>query len=87
MYVIELKDDVLHQASDDQLKLHFEDKFVGQSKPLYHWDGESYDPQVGVEKAEVKKIVKHRVQPDGTVQFLTKWKGDDLATNKISECG
>ena len=41
---------------------------------------ESYDPHAGVEEAEVEKIVKHRVQPDGTVQFLTKWVGDDLAT-------
>lgn len=79
-YVIELKDDVLHTASDDQLKPHYEDKFVGKPKPLHYWVGESYDPQVGVEEAEVEKIVKHRVQPDGTVQFLTKWVGDDLAT-------
>ena len=35
---------------------------------------------MGVEEAEVEKIVKHRVQPDGTVQFLTKWVGEDLAT-------
>ena len=55
-YVISLKDDVLHTASDDQLKPHFEDKFVGKPKPLHYWVGESYNPQVGVEEAEVEKI-------------------------------
>ena len=59
----------------NQLKVHFEDA-LGKAWPLYYTrDTQVDDGAVGVDDYNVEKIVSHRVDAFGEIEFLVKWEG------------
>ena len=76
-YVVAIKPGRERAVHADQLKPHWEDEHSDQPLQLHHFRQTPVGEEVDREAAEydVEDIVAHRVQADGTHEFLTKWTG------------
>jgi hypothetical protein len=59
------------------LKKSFNKHTLGQVIPLFYHKRTVVDPQMLLEESVVDKILKHRVTPEGKIEFYVKWLGYD----------
>ena len=76
-YNIEVKEGAIIKAHRSFLKKCFNKNNVGQGYPMFYHRRTVVDPQMLVDEWVVDRILKHRIMPDGKVQFKIKWLGFD----------
>ena len=57
------------------LKPHFDDEFASEKLAMFHFKPTKDDFESGLDEWEVDKILKHRFNRNGKLEFLVKWKG------------
>ena len=73
-YQIEVKPGRIIPVHRSQMKEHWDDPTAGEKLSLFHFSPEVEDFETGPEEWEVEKILKHRMNPRGKLEFLVKWK-------------
>lgn len=76
-YLIEVKEGVTIKAHRSFLKKCLNQTFQGQPIPLFYHKRTVIDPEAQVDEWIVEKILRHRINKKGEVEFLTQWKGFD----------
>ena len=74
-YTIEIKEGVVIKAHRTFLKKSFNNHTMGQGTPLFYHRRTVVDPQMLVDEWVVDKILKHRMTPEGKIEFYVKWLG------------
>ena len=59
------------------MKKSFNNPTMGQGVPLFYHRRTVIDPQMLIDEWVVDKILKHRVTPEGKMEFYVKWLGYD----------
>ena len=73
-YEIEIKPNHRVSLHRSQLKPHFEDEFAAEKLQLHHFSPQSTDFDSAPDEWEVEKIITHRKDSSGRLEFLTMWK-------------
>ena len=76
-YLIQIREGVTIKAHQSFLKPCLSKYFLGKPIPLYYHQRTVIDPEAQVDEWIVDRILKHRVDRAGNVEFLTTWKGYD----------
>ena len=74
-YQVEVKPGHIMKAHRTFLKPHVEDKFSGEPLPLFYHRRMVFDDKMQPDEYVVDRILRHRTKKDGSVEFLTRWKG------------
>ena len=79
-YLIEVSEGHRISSHRSFLKYFIPDEVLGKSVPLFYHRRTVQDPEAAPDEWIVDEVIGHRVEPDGTVKFLTKWRGYEDAT-------
>ena len=75
-YKIRTKEGQILDAHASFMKPHLKDEFSSEPIPMYFHRRTIKDEEAREsDEYEVEKILKHRVKRDGSMEFLTHWKG------------
>lgn len=69
------------------LKPYDEDKVMGRPTPLFFHKRTVPDTEAQPDEWNVEKILKHKVDPQGQLKFLTKWEGCEPGTETWEPIG
>ena len=73
-YEVLLKPGIVQDVHQDQMKRYVED-VAGEALELFHFQPEYHPMDTTSEHFTVEKVLRHKVEPDGALKFLTKWEG------------
>lgn len=73
-YLVEVKPGRVIPVHRSQMKEHVENEFSGDQLRLFHFSPEAEDFNTGPDEWEVEKILAHRTNKKGKLEFLVKWK-------------
>jgi hypothetical protein len=79
-YEVEIKPGHVISLHRSQMKQHFDDEFAGEKLEMFHFQPTKEEFDSGVDEWEVERILRHRVNKFGKLEFLVKWKGYDDIT-------
>lgn len=74
-WLIEIKPGVHIKAHQSFLKPFWEDTVYGDPIPLFYHQRTVVDPEAQPDEWVVEKILRHRIGPDGNLEFYTHWRG------------
>jgi len=71
---------VKHVVHLGQMRRHIKDEFNSNPVPLNYYSGKAPELEAQMEEWDVETILEHKLTPEGTLLFKTRWEGSNIET-------